>query len=124
MGESLYYLLQGISVSLILGENGSEKTITLRCLAYLIYTTVKSLHATLPPHQPFPPELTEKALSRINICNLIRIKKSDSTNHSTPPTQRPPKAPYNPSLELSSPRTHSMAPSFTMPSNITTHPSQ
>jgi len=34
----------------------------LRDLAYLIYTTVKSLHATLPSHHPFPPELSKNRL--------------------------------------------------------------
>jgi len=92
MGETLHYLLDRISVSLLLGENGTEKTLTLRYLASLIYTTVKSLHATLPPHHPFPPELSKKIVSRFDIGNLIRIKKvrfnkpTKPNNSSMPPT--------------------------------------
>ena len=84
MGESLHYLLDGVSISLLLGENGSKKKLTLRYLAYLIYTTVKSLHATLPPHHPFPPELTKKFVSHIDIGNLIGIKKIRFNKPSNP----------------------------------------
>jgi hypothetical protein len=84
MGESLHYLLDGVSISLLLGENRSKKKLTLRYLAYLIYTTVKSLHATLPPHHPFPPELTKKFVSHIDIGNLIGIKKIRFNKPSNP----------------------------------------
>jgi hypothetical protein len=86
MGESLHYLLDGVSISLLLGENGSKKKLTLRYLAYLIYTTVKSLHATLPPHHPFPPELTKKFVSHIDMAISSGSRKSDSTNRPTPRT--------------------------------------
>jgi hypothetical protein len=95
MGESLHYLLDRVSVSLLLGGYGTKNTLTLQYLAYLIYNTVESLHATLPPHHPFPPELTKKFTSRLNIGNLIGIKKSDSTNHPNPPTPSPSTAPYD-----------------------------
>ena len=48
------------------------------------YNMVKSLHATLPPHQPFPPELTKKIVSSIDIGNLIGIKKVRFNKPSNP----------------------------------------
>jgi hypothetical protein len=93
MVKSLHYLLDGISVSLLLGENGTKKTLTLRYLAYLLYTTVKSLHATLPPHHPFPQELTKKFVSRIDISNLIGIKKIRFNKPSNPTDSSPPTSP-------------------------------
>ena len=66
---------------------------------------MKSLHATLPSHHPFPPELTKKCVSCIDICNLIRIKKVRFNKPSSPLTPHPPLDRYDPSLELSSQRT-------------------
>jgi hypothetical protein len=54
MGESLHFLLDGISVSLLLGDSGHENILTLRYLAFQIFNAVKSLHSTLSPYHPFP----------------------------------------------------------------------
>jgi hypothetical protein len=40
MGESLHFLIDGISTNLLLGAKDVENTLTLRCLGYLIFTTV------------------------------------------------------------------------------------
>jgi hypothetical protein len=59
MDESLHFLIEGISVSLLLGERQVETILTLRHLGYLIFNEVKALYSTFPPHKPFPPELNK-----------------------------------------------------------------
>jgi hypothetical protein len=53
MGETLHYLLEGISVSLLLGENGTEKNLTLSYrLPHLHHGKIPSRHP--PPTPPIP----------------------------------------------------------------------
>jgi hypothetical protein len=100
MGESLHYLLNGVSVSLLFKENGTENTLTLGYLAYLIYNTVESLHTTLPPHHPFPAELTKKFTSHLNIGNLIGIKKVRFNKPSKPINSSSPNSSLRPLLGI------------------------
>jgi hypothetical protein len=89
MGESLHFLLDGISVSLLLGDSGHKNTLTLRYLALQIFNAVKSLHSTLPPYHPFPPKLAKKFVSCFDIGNLIGIKKNLFNKPSKPSTSFP-----------------------------------
>jgi hypothetical protein len=89
MGESLHFLLNGVSSSLLLGDSGHKNTLTLRYLAFQIFNAVKSLHSTLPPYHPFPPELAEKFGSSFNIGNLIGITKIRFNKPSKPSTSSP-----------------------------------
>ena len=73
MTWALHFLLNGISVSLLLGDSGHENTLTLRYPAFQIVNAIKSLHSTLPLYHPFPPELAKKIVSRFDIGNLIGI---------------------------------------------------
>jgi hypothetical protein len=100
MGESLHFLLDGISVSLLLGDSGHENTLTLRYLAFQIFNAVKSLHSTLPPYDPFPPELTKKFVSRFDIGNLIGIKKIRFNKPSKPSTPSPTNTAIRPLLGI------------------------
>jgi hypothetical protein len=55
MDESLQFLIEGISVTLLLGERQVETILTLRHLGYLIFKAVRSLYSTFLPYNPFPP---------------------------------------------------------------------
>jgi hypothetical protein len=74
MSKSLHFLIEGISVNLLLGPSDVENTLTLQHLGYLIFRTVKTLHSTFPPHLPFPPELS-KLKTRFDIEGIISVKK-------------------------------------------------
>jgi hypothetical protein len=100
MGESLHFLLDGISVSLLLGDSGHENILTLRYLAFQIFNAVKSLHSTLPPYHPFPPELAKKFVSRFDIGNLIGIKKIRFNKPSKPSTPSPTNTTIRPLLGI------------------------
>jgi hypothetical protein len=74
MDESLQFLIEGISVSALLGERQVETIYTLRHLGYLIFNEVKALYSTFPSHDPFPPELN-KLRTRFSIGTVISTKK-------------------------------------------------
>jgi hypothetical protein len=74
MDETFRFIIDGISVGLLLGTNGSENTLTLRYLGYRIFAAFKPIYLTLPPYHPFP-----RALSTIRRCfdigKFISVKK-------------------------------------------------
>jgi hypothetical protein len=72
--ETLKYFIEGISVTLLLGDKGHENTLTLCYVGYLIFQAVKSLHATFSPYIPFPPKIA-KLTTQTSIGNLISVKK-------------------------------------------------
>jgi hypothetical protein len=74
MDESLNFFIEGISVTLLLGDRQTETILTLRHLGYLIFNEIRSLYATLPPYNLFPPELN-KFKTRFAIGSLISTKK-------------------------------------------------
>jgi hypothetical protein len=74
MEETLKYFIEGISVTLLLGDKGHENTLTLRYVGYLIFRAIKSLHATFSPYIPFPPKRA-KLTTQTSIRNLISVKK-------------------------------------------------
>jgi hypothetical protein len=74
MEESLDFLIEGVSVSLLLGERSQDNILTLRHLGYLIFLTIRALHSTLPPNPPFPPKLA-RFTSRFDISRIILVKK-------------------------------------------------
>jgi hypothetical protein len=84
MGESLHFLINGISANLLLGATGVENTLTLHCLGYLFFTTVKHLHHTFSPHSNFPPELA-KLKTRFDISGLILVRNMCFNKPTNPP---------------------------------------
>jgi hypothetical protein len=74
MDESLNFFIEGISVTLLLGDRQTETILTLRHLGYLIFNEIRSLYATLHPYNLFPPELN-KFKTRFAIGSLISTKK-------------------------------------------------
>jgi hypothetical protein len=125
MDESLHFFIEGVSVTLLLGDRQVKTILSLHHLRYLIFNEVKSLYSTFPPHNPFPPNLN-KFRTRFAIGSLIPAKKRfgfppnnsrHNINVTHPPsihkTARP-----TPFLVLSSQRHHPTLTSYTTPSNL------
>jgi hypothetical protein len=74
MDKSLNFFIEDISVTLLLGDRQTETILTLHHLGYLIFNEIRSLYATLPPYNQFPPELN-KFKTRFAIGSLISTKK-------------------------------------------------
>jgi hypothetical protein len=90
MDESLHFFIEGISVTLFLGDRQVETILTLHHLGYLIFNKVRLLYSTFPPHDPLPPNLN-KIRTRFAIGSLISMKKVwFSTQQQLPQHQRPP----------------------------------
>jgi hypothetical protein len=91
MDETFKFIIDGLSVGLLLGANGPETTFTLQYLGYLIFLAVQNKP---PPHSsPFHPFLS--ALSKFrcifNIGKLISVKKiwyHNTTTPNNPPPSR------------------------------------
>jgi len=80
MDETFRFIIDGISVALLLGPNGADNVLTQRYLGFLIFKAVRDIYPTLPPHDPFPSAL-KKFVTRQDIGKLISV--SGSTKHQT-----------------------------------------
>jgi hypothetical protein len=81
MDESLQFFIKGIGVSFLLGDQQLDNILTLCYLGYIIFDAVKSLHATFPPQDQFPHDLT-KIKTRFAI-GALQKKVQFSTQQST-----------------------------------------
>jgi hypothetical protein len=84
MDELLHFFIEGISVTLFLGDRQVETILTLRHLGYLIFNKVRSFYSTFPSHDPFPPNL-DKFRTRFAIGSLISTKKVWFSTQQQPP---------------------------------------
>ena len=90
MDETFRYLIDGVSVALLLGNNGRENVLTLRYLGFLIFKAIRALYPTLPPYEPFPHALA-KLKTRYDIGRIISVKKIRFSR--TPPSNTNPPPP-------------------------------
>ncbi len=83
INESIQFFIKGISVSLLLGDRHLNKILTFCYLVYLIFNTIKSLHATFCLQDQIPQELTMiKTCFAIGALNSVK-KVLFSTQQST-----------------------------------------
>ena len=97
MGETLCFILEGISVNLLLGDTDRENVLTLRHLGFLLFKQLKLLYPTVPPFLPFPRELA-RYVTRFDVGSILSVKKvkfsavsskSDKSDRPPPPLVRP-----------------------------------
>jgi len=103
MDETFRFLIDGISVALLLGNNGRENVLTLRYLGFLIFKAVRKIYPTLPPHEPFPHSLA-KLKTRHDIGRVISVKKIRFSR--TPPPNTNPPRPVRSLLPTTPPNPH------------------
>ena len=89
MDETFRFLIDGVSVALLLGNNGRENVLTLRYLGFLIFKAIRKIYPTLPPHEPFPHSLA-KLKTRYDIGRVISVKKIRFSRIPPPNTNPPP----------------------------------
>jgi hypothetical protein len=85
MDETFRFLIDGISVALLLGPNGADNILTQRYLGFLIFKAVRTIYPMLPPHNEFPSAL-RKFVTRQDIGKLISVKR---IRFSKPPNTNP-----------------------------------
>jgi hypothetical protein len=74
MDETFHFIINGISVGILLGTNGPENMLILCYLSYLIFAAFKTIYPTLLPYHLFPSALS-KIKRHFDINKLISVKK-------------------------------------------------
>ena len=104
MDETFQFLIDGISVALLLGTNkGADNVLTQRYLGFLIFKAVRDIYPTLPPHNPFPSALN-KFVTRQDIGRIISVKTIRFTKPITPNTN--PQSPVRPLIKKEDTQPH------------------
>jgi hypothetical protein len=104
MDETFRFIIDGISVGLLLGTNGPENTLTLCYLSYRIFAAIKTIYPTLLPYHPFQSPKSDNASTLANSSPSIKLDTtsllSPTHYHLHNPHEQPHLAPHTHSLAL------------------------